>query len=141
MNRRSIVIVVFILIIGVVFLLWPTKPTRVVGTISRDDLREVERIMRNELRSTILPKGEWDDLLHPKYVIESIREYQAQRILWVEVLTNGDVEVYAGTSTNVIKNEGHVITLHKNSTWETRGEAYWASSNVAPADINVPPSE
>jgi hypothetical protein len=40
----------------------------------------------------------------------------------------------------VIRDEGHVWSLRKTPNWTITGYAYWASSNVAPAGVHVPPS-
>jgi hypothetical protein len=113
--------------------------TQVVGTIAPDDLTEIRRLVRLELRFWLLPKVEWDNLLHPRYVINSVREYRVQRILWAEAHGDGSVQVFAGVSKDVIRDEGHVVSLRKIPKWQITGYAYWASSNVAPAGIHVPP--
>jgi len=126
--------------VGGVLCLRPISQTQVVGHIPPNDLRVIERLVRRELRVRILPALEWDNVLHPGYVLGSIKEYRAQRILWAEVQSDGSVEVFAGVSKAVIQSEGHAFTLRENPSWEITGYAYWASSNVAPADIHVPVS-
>jgi len=120
--------------------LYPVHRTQVIGKIAPDDLDDIERIVRHELRFWILPKLEWDNVYHLDYVVRSVREYEAQRILWAEAKPDGSVEVFAGVSKSVILSEGHVFDLRKQPKWEVTGYAYWASSNVAPHDIHVPPS-
>lgn len=124
--------------VGGVLCLRPVSPTQVVGRIPPNDLREIECLVRRELRFHILPTLEWDNILHPGYVLGSIKEYRAQRILWAEAQSDGSVDVFAGVSKTVIRSEGHAFTLRKSPAWEITGYAYWASSNVAPANIRVP---
>lgn len=128
-------------IIGIKLLSSPSQKQviQVVGIIAPDDLAEIQRLAWRELRFHILPKMEWDNLFYPRYVITSVSEYRAQRLLWAEVRDDGSVWVFAGVSKNVICEEGHAIILKKNPNWRTTGYAYWASSNVAPDGIHVPP--
>ena len=117
----------------------PSRP-QVVGTLAPDDLREILGMVRKELRTQLLPSFEWDSFRSPGYSIKRLREYRAQHILWVEVHRDGSVDVYAGVSKDVIREEGYVWSFRKGNRWGNTGFAYWASSDVAPADIHVPPS-
>jgi hypothetical protein len=142
MRRRKLIGFGFLLavgIIGVGLLYAPSRP-QVVGTLAHDDLAEILRLVRKDLRSQLLPAVKWENVHYPRYVITSLREYHAQHILWAEVHDDAEVEVFAGVSRNVIRDEGHVWSLRKDPRWGITGYAYWASSNVAPADIHVPPS-
>ena len=83
----------------------------------------------------LLPGVEWDNLRYLRYVIGSVREYRAQHILYGQRFTRMEKsKVFAGVGKDVIHDEGHVWSLSKSPKWEITGYAYWASSNVAPAD-------
>jgi hypothetical protein len=142
MSKRKLIAIGLVLVLAVigVSLFSSLSPPQVVGTLAPNDLTEILRLVRHDLREHLLPKVEWDNLFYPRYVVSSIREYRAQRILWVEVHDDGRVEVFAGVSRDVIRDEGHVWSLRKTQEWSITGYAYWASSNVAPAGIHVPPS-
>ncbi len=114
--------------------------TQVIGTLARPDLTQVLRLVRQDLRARLLPKVEWDGLRYPRYVISGVREYHAQRILWVEAHNDGHVEVFAGLSRAVIRDEGYHWQLRRSPSWTITGGSYWAYSNGAPADMHVPPS-
>ena len=60
-------------------------------------------------------EAEWDNIHHLDYVWRQVREYEAQRILWVEVKPDGSVEVFAGVSKDVIRSVGHAIDLRKTT--------------------------
>jgi hypothetical protein len=138
-NCKTIVVYVLLtLALAIGFYLYPGSRAQVVGKLSPEELADVQHLVQLELRSSILPKLEWDNLFHLGYVIRSVREYEAQRILWAEVHSDRSVAVFAGVSKDEIHSEGHAFTLRKNPNWEITGYAYWSSSNVAPADIRVP---
>jgi hypothetical protein len=140
MRRRKLIglgLLLAVAIIGVGLLSAPSRP-QVVGTLAPDDLTQIMRLVRHDLRSQLF---QWRTLLHhPPSVIRCLREYYAQHILWAEVHDDGGVEIFAGASRNVIRDEGQVWSLRKTPEWSIMGYAYWASSNVAPAGIHVPPS-
>ena len=142
MSKRKLIGVglLLVLVIMGVGLLSPPSRLQVVGTLPSNDLTQILQLVRHDLREHLLPKVEWDNLFCPRYVFSSIREYHAQRILWAEVHDDGRVEVFAGASREVIRDEGHVWSLRKTPNWTITGYAYWASSNVAPAGVHVPPS-
>ena len=142
MSKRRLIGVAVLLVFVVIgtSLLWPSGRPQVVGTLGSNDLAEILRLVRRDLREQLLPKVEWDNLAYPRYVVSSIREYRAQHILWVEVHDDGGVAVYAGVSRDVIRDEGYLWSLRKTTNWAISGYAYWASSNVAPAGIHVPPA-
>jgi hypothetical protein len=142
MSKRKLIGAGLVLVLAImsVSLLSPPSRPQVVGTLASNDLTEILRLVRHDLREQLLPKVEWDNLFYPRYVLSSIREYHAQGILWAEVHDDGGVKVFAGASRDVIRDEGHVWSLRKTPNWTITGYAYWASSNVAPAGIRVPPS-
>lgn len=142
MSKRKLIKVGALLILAIIgwHLLSPPARPQVVGSLASSDLSEILRLVRQDLREKLLPKMEWDDLFYPRYVISSIGEYHAQRILWAEVHPDGEVEVFAGVSKESIPNQGHVWSLRKSANWSVTGYGYWGFSNVAPAGIHVPPS-
>jgi hypothetical protein len=142
MGRRKLIglgLLLAVAIIGVGLLSAPSPP-QVIGTLAPDDLSKILQLVRKDLRTRVLPAVKSENLRYPRYVIDSVREYHAQHILWAEVHDDGGVEVFAGVSRDVIRDEGHVWSLRKTPEWSIAGYAYWASSNVAPAGIHVPPS-
>jgi hypothetical protein len=142
MRKRKLIGVGLILVLALIGVSRSSVPSRpqVVGTLASTDLTEILRLVRQDLRENLLPKVEWDNLFHPRYFVRSTREYSAQRILWAEVHDDGEVDVVAGVSRDVIRDEGHVWSLQKSPNWTVTGYGYWGSSNVAPAGIHVPPS-
>lgn len=141
MSKRKLIGVGLLLVLAVIGASLLSRPLRpqVVGNLPSNDLTEILRIIRRDLREHLLPSVEWDNLFYPRYVFSSIREYHAQHILWAEVHDDGGVEVFAGVSRDVIRDEGHVWSLRKSPNWTITGYAYWASSNVAPSGIHFPP--
>jgi hypothetical protein len=142
MRKRKVIVgsIFLVVVIVSVFVVMPGPRPQVIGTISPADLEQIQRLVRKELRSDILPKLEWDNIYYPRYVFKSVRDYEAQRILWVEVKPDGSVEVFAGVSKDVIRSEGYVMDFQKDGKWKTTGYGYWGFSNVAPHDLHVPPS-
>ena len=142
MHRRKVITVVIILVVVIVgaVVFKPAPRIQVVGNLPPQDLAQIQKLVQHERRFWILPELEWDNVYHLGYVCRSVREYEAQRILWVDVKADGSVEVFAGVSKDVIRSEGHAIDLRKEPNWKITGYGYWASSNVAPHDIHVPPS-
>ena len=142
MSKRKLIGVGLLLVLAIIgaSLLPPPSRPQVVGTLASSDLTEILRVVRRDLREHLLPRVKWDNLFYPRYVVSSIREYHAQHILWAEVHDDGGVEVFAGVNRDVIRDEGYVWSLRKGPNWMITGYAYWASSNVAPAGIHVPPS-
>src|ERR1035438_3140549 len=141
--RKGIIIAVSVFLaitVAVVVSIVSTPRIQVVGSLSPDDLDQVLKMVRQELRFWILPKLEWDNIHHLDYVWRQVREYETQRILWVEVKPDGSVEVFAGVSKDVIRSEGHAIDLRKQPNWQITGYGYWGFSNAAPHDIHIPPS-
>ncbi len=141
LSKRKLIGLGLLLALAVIGARLLSVPSRmqVVGTIAPDDLAEIRRLVRHELRHWMLPKVEWDNLFYPRYVISSVMEYRAQRLLWAEAHDDGSVDVFAGVSKDVIRDEGHVVSLRKTPKWTITGYAYWASSEVAPPGIHVPP--
>ena len=140
--RKQKVIGVFVALIvviasGVLFI--PSRHIQVVGPLPPDDLAQIQKIVWRELRFWVLPKLEWDNVLYPRYVFGCVSDYERLHILWVDVKPDGIVEVFAGESKATILSHGHVIDLRKQSDWQITGYGYWASSNVVPHDIHVPP--
>jgi hypothetical protein len=142
MRRRKLIGIGLLLVLASIGAILPSHPSRpqVVGTLAPNDLTEILRVVRRDLRDHLLPKVEWNNLLYPRYVFSSVREYHAQHILWAELHDDGGVEVFAGVNKDVIRDEGYVWSLRKSPNWMITGYAYWAISNVAPAGIHVPPS-
>ena len=138
--RKRIIIAVSIFLAIVVVSFVSTPRIQIVGSLPPDDLNQVLKLVKKELRFWILPKLELDNIHHLDYVWRQIREYKAQRILWVEVKPDSSVEVFAGVSKDVIRSEGYAIDLRKQPNWQITGYGYWGSSNVAPHDIHIPPS-
>jgi hypothetical protein len=142
MRKRKVIVVSVFLVIAIVgaIVVIPAPRPQVVGALSPVDLAQIQKRVWQELRSDILPKLEWDNIYYPRYVFKSVRDYEAQRILWVEVKPDGSVEVFAGVSKDVIRSEGYVMDFQKDGKWKMTGFAYWGFSNVAPHDMHVPPS-
>lgn len=142
MRENKFIVVGIFLVVAIVsaVVFSPGPRIQVVGSLPPDDLAQIQKLVQHELRFWILPKLEWDNVYHLGYVFRCVREYEAQRILWVDVKPDGSVEVFAGVSKDVILSEGHAIDLQKQPNWEITGYGYWASSNVAPHDIHIPPS-
>jgi hypothetical protein len=140
-NRRKVTgtgVVLALVLLAVGLFSKPSRP-QIVGTIAPVDLEEILRLVRRELRSQLLPSLEWYSFQHPGYSTARIKDYYSQHILWAEVHDDGSVDVYAGVSKDVIRDEGHVWTFRKDQNWGSTGYAYWASADVAPAGIHVPP--
>jgi hypothetical protein len=142
MSKRKLIKVGALIIFAIIgwHLLSPSDRPQVVGSLASNDLRDVLQLVRQDLRDKVLPKVEWDNLFYPRYVVSSIGEYHAQRILWTEVHPDGEVEVFVGVSKERIHDEGYVWSLRKNPIWKITGYGYWGYSNVAPSGIHVPPS-
>ena len=132
------IIVSLLAVIVVAAILAPEPRVQVVGNLPPDDLQQVLKLTRRELRFHLLPKLEWDDILYLGYVCRSLEEYQATKIQWVEVKPDGGVQVFAGKGRDVVNLGGHVCDFTKMPDWRLTGYGYWASSNVAPRDIHVP---
>ena len=141
MKRLRVIGVGMVVILGIfgVGLLEPHSKPQDVGTLASSDLVEILRLVQQDLREYVLPEAELENVLYPQYVARSIADYSKQRILWVEAHDDDQVEVYAGVSRDMICDEGHSWSLEKTTNWTITGYAYWASSNVAPAGIQVPP--
>ena len=112
---------------------------QVIGSLAPKDRAQILRLVRRDLRSHVLPRFEWDSLRYPRYVINGVREYHAQKILWAEVCGDGHVEVFAGVSRAAVPEMGHHWQLRKNPTWWITGYSFWAFSNAAPRGMQVPP--
>src|ERR1035437_6482222 len=138
--RKGIIIAASIFLAIAVVSIVSTPRIQVVGSLPPDDLDQLLKMVRKELRFWILPKLEWDNIHHLDYVWRQIREYEAQRILWVEVKPDGSIEVFAGVSKDVIRSEGHAIDLRKQPDWQITGYGYCGCCNDAPHDIHIPPS-
>jgi hypothetical protein len=142
MRKRKVigVFVALIVVIASAVLFVPSRHIQVVGTLPPDDLAQIQKIVWRELRFWVLPKLEWENVFYPHYVFRCVRDYERLHILWIDVKPDGSVEVFAGESKATILSHGHVIDLWKHPDWQITGYGYWASSNVAPHDIHVPPS-
>jgi len=115
MSRRKLIGFGVLLSLAVLSACLLSKPSRpqLIGTLAPADLKEILRLVRQDLRSQLLPAVEWDSFRHPGYAITRIKEYYSQHILWAEVHDDGSVDVYAGASKDVIRDEGYVWTFRK----------------------------
>ena len=143
MRRISFIIAGIFLALSIGSAVILTRPPRiqVVGSLSPSDLAQIQKLARGELRYWILPKPDWDNVHHLNYVVRKVREYEAVRILWMDVKPDGSVEVFAGVSKEAIRSEGHAMTLRKQPNWQITGYGYWGFSNVAPHDMHIPPPQ
>jgi hypothetical protein len=112
--------------------------TKVFGHLSTGDLREIDRLVHRDLRRFELPTFSKENLRNPGYVLASVRQYAARRILWVAVQDDRTVRAYVGNDKDRIAADGWSYTLHKESGWHIGAMAYWGSRDLAPKDFKVP---
>jgi len=130
------------------------KPSfQVVGHLSGTDCKQVERIVRHEMRSHLIPYLGWDwDCpryygRHPMELFRDIKDYRAQKILWAEVHSDGSVTAFIGLSKSTIRREGYSVSVRKSGgKWELSqvGEfgiwSQWVGGpSVTTGNLNVPP--
>ena len=113
--------------------------TAVFGKLSSQDLSQIRQVVNKDLRRYELPTFSRPNLRNPKYVIGSVRQYAARRILWVDVLDERTVKVFVGDSKERIASDGWSYTIRKEPGWQILGAAYWGAPNLAPVDFKVPP--
>jgi hypothetical protein len=112
--------------------------TKVFGELPASDLNEISRVIHHDLRRFELPTWSKENLKNPRYVLGSIKQYAARRILWVDVQDDRTVRAYVGDNKERIMADGWSYILHKESNWRIGGMAYWASAELAPKDFKVP---
>ncbi len=122
-------------VISAYVLFAPSRP-QVIGRLAPDDLTVVLRLVREDLRR-YAPRAEWDDFRKPGPLIRCARDYQAQRILWVQAHDDGKVEAFAGVSRAAIRDEGYYWQLRRDAKWMITGGAHWENSNCVPAEVQV----
>jgi hypothetical protein len=142
MRKRKVISIVLILIVVVAGLIFFASSPRiqVVGSLPAKDVAQIRKAVWKEIRFWVFPDFGWDDLHYPRYVFGCIKDYERLHILWIDVKPDRSVEVFVGENKATILSHGHVVDLRKQSDWQISGYAYWASSNVAPQNIHVPPS-
>ena len=116
----------------------PLNRTRVFGNLSSNDLGEISRVIHKDLRRFELPTLSPGNFHRPQYVVSSVKQYVARRILWVDVQDERTVQVYVGNSKDTIASDGWSYTLCKDPSWRIGRTAYWGSANRAPSDFKVP---
>ena len=113
--------------------------TQIVGTLSSDDEAAVLMLARRELRTQLLPKFNWDNMIHPRRFATAISRCWAQHILWVEVYDSEHVRVFAGDSKDSIRDRGCMVVLRNNGKWERTAYTIWWSSNTwSPGELRIP---
>ena len=146
MRTRKVIAVIVVLAIVIVsaIVLTPAPNVQVIGSLPPDDLAQIQKVARKEIRSNVLPRYEWKDVFYPynvfRYTRTCVSQYEALRMLWVEVKPDKSVSVYFGVSKDTILSEGHIVGLCKQQDWQVTGYGYWGISNAAPQDMHVPSS-
>jgi hypothetical protein len=138
-NRRKLILAAVVVVVGAVsaVLSSPEPDTQVIGSLAMDDLPNIHRAVRHELR-WLLPQLTRDALLDPAYIFRFVREYHQKHILWVEVLERGKARAYVGVSKTAIRSNGHVFELEQSPQWHVTGGGAWELPLGAPEDMRVP---
>src|SRR5205814_6163379 len=84
---------VILLIVGPICLARVHR-TKVFGQLSAADLREIDRVIHRDLRRFELPTASTENLRNPRYVLASLKQYSARRLLWVAVEDQRTVRAY-----------------------------------------------
>ena len=95
--------------------------TKVFGDLSASDLNEISRLIHHDLRRYELPTLSKQNLENPSYVLSSVKQYSARRILWVDVEDRRTVHAYVGDDKDRIAADGWSYTLRKESGWRIGG--------------------
>ena len=137
--RKRITILLVIVVVGLsLVLVWrPRQQPEVFGTLPREDVSEIVRIVRSEMRHDLLPDFSFARI---RELPSSIRRHWSDRVLSIHAETNGTVKVMTGVVRGPLDGSGNTYKLKRGSKgWEITSRGFWISGlERSPNKITAP---
>ncbi len=137
--RKRVVILLVIVVVGLTLALMshPRQQPQVFGTLPREDVLKIMRIVRSEMRHDLLPDFSFGSI---RELPSSIRRHWSDRVLSIHADTNGTVEVTTGVIRGPLNGSGNTYELKRGPKgWEVTSRGFWVSSlERSPNKITAP---
>ncbi len=126
MRKRIIIaLAVVAVLVTVMLLLPPQSPPKVFGVLAREDVAEITRIVRREMRRDVFHSLSFGSVQELPAIL---RRYCSDRILSIHAGTNGTVEVMTGVIRGPLNGGGSTYELKRGPKgWEITGRGFWMS--------------
>jgi len=105
-----------------VVLLRPSRP-EVIGTFTDEDLTEIKRIARAEMRRDVIPDHSLDSIMQLPYALERNR---GKRMLMIQANPDGTVDVTISPASGKDDTLGESYHILRGlNGWELKGKGRW----------------
>jgi hypothetical protein len=144
-KRKLIGAAILAVLVGAAFLFWPQPEPQVLGTLRPDDVAQITRMVRAQVserqmdeRSGLLSFFWARSLRWNLRKLQATMRWSSERILSIEVDTNGTVEV----STEIVPSQsGRYFKLRIGPKgWEIMERGEWHTRAAAPPDKSMQPT-
>ncbi len=125
-HKRMLISLVVVTVLVVIALLLCKQPQpQVYGTLPREDIAEIARLVRSEMTRDVFRTFSFDSIWD---LPSSVRRYLSDRLLSIHAGTNGTVEVMTGVIRGPLNGSGKTYELKRAPKgWEITSRGFWIS--------------